>query len=122
MKKIRFNDFPFGNLIKFAIEDGQRIYAERSWPTEEGYHARSVVYLRRGNRVTRKIEDDGRDCDGRLATGATYFFEAGTPKTFQAFSYDWKTGKPDGLAAVQFWQTVEGSGWQRDYQAEAAGY
>lgn len=109
MKNARFWDYINGSDVKITLRPGQQLHHFKAEPTEEGWTSALNVWKHEGDRVTLLSKHDGVDCDGRLAGGGECWCAID----------DLAAREVDG---VKFPDWHEGDRWQRDYQAEAAGY
>jgi hypothetical protein len=103
------NDAP----AKITLKPGQTLRWNRAARTEEGWSSESHEWHwdLDGQQLVEQIDTDGRDCDGRLSTSASYFT---TPHLFQAHE------SPDVSIRFPMWEKI--SAHQRDYSAEAMRY
>jgi hypothetical protein len=107
------NDSP----VKITIPHGRTLRWSHAYRTEEGWSSESHEWHWDGERLIEQIDTDGRDCDGRLSTSASYFT---TPTLFKAH----EPFEPYRvmLDNIRFPKWEEISAHQRDYSAETMGY
>jgi hypothetical protein len=115
-----------GGPVRLSLKVGQSIDLHSGGPTEEGYHrASQVYYIDREKGVLIGEHDwEARDCDGRMSGGQDHW----------AYLDELAVREPYGLRLsalerqeaearrVRYpeWQPLDR--WQRDHQAEAAGF
>lgn len=107
-----------GSPVKLTVREGEELHWGRGWRHEEGWSSESAIYrIERDCREGRlpyvvcEWGTDGTDCDGRLSAGGTSVANVMDLKSGYIESEEVRYPK---------WESEEG--WQRDYQAEAAGY
>ena len=87
------------------LKDGDVYTQESGGPNEEGYSYTTAMYARDGDTVTLGIDTTSRDCDGRLDR------------------HDLMTWREsDGLNQYGYPNWSEEEAFNRDYEAERAGY
>jgi hypothetical protein len=106
------NDAP----VKITLKPGQTLRWSHAARTEEGWSSESHEWHWDGQLVE-QIDTDGRDCDGRLSTSASYFT---TPHLFQAHEAHEPPDSQDVSIRFPRWEKI--SAHQRDYSAESMGY
>jgi len=104
---MRFKTYNNG-VVTLTIEPGQSLEHSTFERTDEGYSASRITWELSddGQELTRFIERDGSDCDGRLSS-TLHQVVATNPMPLNEYGY------PD-------FQDI--SHRRRDYRAEAAGY
>tara|TARA_R110000824_G_scaffold238385_1_gene427160 strand:+ start:521 stop:829 length:309 start_codon:yes stop_codon:yes gene_type:complete len=92
--------------VRLDIQAGERITIESNEQTEEGYSASCVTFelSECGQWLTREIETDARDCDGRLESYKSDIAAAGSVNEY----------------GFLVWRSQES--WQRDQYAELMNY
>lgn len=114
MQNVHFWDFINGGPVKLTLKPGQKLHHYQAEPTDEGWHSELNIweYVAPDGYVLVEHESDGVDCDGRLSRGGHRWFYI--EDAAEGYCPD-----EDGIV-YPLWQS--GEHWQRDYQAEAAGY
>lgn len=107
-----------GRWVRLALRDGQSVTMHDGAPTDEGYSYESETFTREGDLIVSEYTSEARDCDGRLDRHATYVCPIDRLQAREANEYQ-ATDLGAG-ARLPDWQ--DGHAWQRDYEAEAAGY
>ena len=112
MRNIRFWVFTNNGPVKLTLKPGQKLSHYQAEPTDEGWSSQydSWEYVAPDGYVLNEFESDGVDCDGRLSRGG---YRA-------CMMDDLDSGAEFDGVQYPAWQRYES--WQRDYQAEAAGY
>lgn len=111
MAQARFWIWWNDGFVRLKLNPGQSVVAWRGGPTDEGYSRTVETYAYDGAIVSRTIEEDGRDCDGRHE----YFWEG-----FCEFTLLKSRAAEGEIFGVPAWEeTCKG---QRDHFAEAMGY
>lgn len=110
----RFHAWINGGLVTLTIRPDRSLTHTTGGPTDEGYAWFSETWALGETddgrpAVLRSYHKDACDCDGRLSSGGTLICPLGRLRTQSIRGHMY----PD-------WQTQEQ--YQRDYQAEAAGY
>lgn len=106
-----------GSPVRLTMRDGDRIDLHRRWPTDEGYSEEAAAYTHDGNSIGCDYFHAGRDCDGYLEGGA--FTTCGLGALTARAPYD-RSLIAQGIRWPE-WKKPAAI-WQRDPQAEAAGY
>lgn len=102
---------------RVTIRNGQELHHHRGAPTDEGWESESHRWAFDGVTVTQDWFSDGSDCDGRLSSGASVQANA---EQRNSMTEDYSGAPlPEGVRMTA-WERVDC--FQRDYQAEAAGY
>lgn len=104
---------PGGSPVRMKLRPGQSLSRSEGGPTDEGYSAQGDTFEHCGDHVRREWWNDGRDCDGMFSQGGESCCRA---DQLDSHICDWE-GKTE---TWPLWQPADQ--WQRDYQAEAAGY
>jgi len=98
--------------VKITLKPGQTLRWSRSSRDEEGFSWESESWEHEGEIVRNEWASGGRDCDGTVRCGKTFFCPLENLKKEKHYL------KKDLF--LPEWKEEEA--WQRDYQAEAAGY
>ena len=98
--------------VKISLKPGQTLaYSTGRRATDEGWDFYAERWTHEGDRVRRESISDGVDCDGRLS---------GYCESESLIEADLQAGyETDGVVYPR-WREIDR--YQRDYQAEAAGY
>ena len=99
-----------GSPVKISLAEGQRLGWHQHQIHDEGWSSEYTVWEASRGIVTLEAGTDGVDCDGRLSTG----YDALCPRYALALGNDY-----EGVTYAD-WQPIDT--YQRDYEAEAAGY
>lgn len=102
--------------VKVSLLPGEQRVHHTGGPDEEGWHYASTCWTHLGDRVQREESWCSRDCDGEMRGGSTYFSKLDRLEVEPA-DRESEERTPRLLPA---W--VEEDSYQRDLQAEAAGY
>lgn len=97
--------------VKITLHPGQRLSACRGSPTEEGWYQEWMTLYYLEGMVSMVREHHERDCDGRVDTGEDLICSLNGLR--QILDED------DGSRWPRWTPKNE---WQRDYEAEKAGY
>ena len=117
MKNARFWTWANGAYVKLTLKPGQRLSWSRFIREDEGWSESGETWelSRDGLAIILEWYSDGCDCDGRLSNGGDMIASA-DPFTFEPSPQC----APGEIIMRPDWQ--DGDQYQRDYQAEAAGY
>jgi len=106
----RFWTYINGGPVKLTLHPGQRLTWGKWERTDEGWSSEAYTWTHEEQWVSLQWCDDGVDCDGRMRRGG---------KSFVPLTSLHAGNTMDGIT-YPAWR--EKDSWQRDYQAEAAGY
>lgn len=109
-RNARFWAYVNGSNVKLTLSPGRSLAWYQSYPHDEGWSSVYERWTHEGDRITREIATDGRDCDGRFST-----FTAGHCPIDKLAEIEEISGEN-----YPAWQRDESS--QRDYTAESMGY
>ena len=107
----RFWVYHNDDVVKLTLRPAQSLTAWTYTTDEEGWCATSEHWSHEGDSVVNTWDSIGVDCDGKLRTGGSR--RAALDKLHE---YRYEPGEP------KFPKWEDTAQWQRDYQAEAAGY
>lgn len=96
---------------KITLRPGQRLGAYRGGPTEEGYFQEWITLYYQEGMVSCIRESEERDCDGRLDYGEDLICPVS--KLREIIDEEDQTRWPRWIPKNE---------WQRDHEAEKAGY
>lgn len=111
-RTVRFWEYGAPGPVRISLRPGQTLSHCRSGRTEEGWSYVATRWSYEDGMVIREVISDGRDCDGRLATFATF--------TCPVEKLNDVRFTPESAIRYPRWNQI--SAHQRDYQAEAYGY
>jgi hypothetical protein len=114
MRNARFWEFINGAPVKLTLTPGQTLHHYQGGPTDEGWSSEATSWRlsNNGRMLRREHTSDGADCDGRVSSGCDAV-ALPDPADFVPLYYSPELSRP-------YWR--DAGGWQRDRQAEAAGY
>ena len=101
-----------GDWVKLTLRPDQELEHAFCEPTDEGWHSEYVCWSHAGDRVELQFLDRSRCCDGRYDRGGTLIAALDSLANRKPY-YDDDPMLPS-------WRTDRE--WQRDHNAEAAGY
>lgn len=102
-----------GGFVKLTIKPGAKVQFGTFERHDEGYSRSSETIEYDGAVVTRRYEDDGTDCDGRMWRAGMVTCDV---TQLKAHVVDSEPTWPQ----LPLWELEDSN--QRDYAAEAAGY
>jgi len=110
-QRVRFWDWWLDDWVKISVEPFKDVELNCGGPTDEGwaYEARRFEWDIFDGVIKCHMASEGRDCDGRHSSGATFIWTPGG----QLGEADDGTKRPEWISERN---------WQRDHAAEAAGY
>lgn len=115
----RFWVYTDAGPVKLTLRPGQSLTHYVGGATDEGWSSFSSTWSHEGDHVRREWCDDGRDCDGRLTRGGTDACPIGELAAGMPIYWPENEELFEGIH-VPAWG--EPDRWQRDEQAELAGY
>jgi hypothetical protein len=101
------------------LHKDQELACSEGGQTDEGFSYTGHSWLFDGEEVTYSTHTNALDCDGPISHGGTSYCRLADLKHHISDDF----AGDDMFATIRFpkWQE-RGKGWQRDYNAEAAGY
>lgn len=118
LRNARFWIWENDDWVKVTVKVHQQLVWYQGGPTHEGWRSKRVVFTHVGDVIERETTSDGCDCDGRLTRTHTEICKIENLKLDEPYreegSNDWV---PPGVP-----QWEKESSFQRDYEAERAGY
>jgi hypothetical protein len=109
-KVVRFWVWHTDGYVRLTVRNGQSLTWVSRGPTDEGWSERGEIWRYDDGVLVNESWTDGRDCDGRFATGDEFM----CPWTDLAAHVT-----PDKVGTPKWTRLRAG---QRDYSAEAMGY
>jgi len=106
----RFWSWMNGHPVKITLRPGQTLTWSKWQRTDEGWDAFSSTWSHVGDGVRYEWCNDGVDCDERLRQGG------------EAFAALEGLRAGNEVEGITYPHWARRNTWQRDYQAEAAGY
>ena len=103
-----------GGWVHLSIHPGDTFTFRTSHRHDEGYHREEETFEYRFGQISRTVDTDGRDCDGRMSTHTELYC--------YLCDLDKNESARDGETPVRIpsWQRDASHCHQRDYAAEAA--
>lgn len=123
-KRVHFWDAVNGDWVKITLEKGQTLIHRKSGYTDEGWFSEETRWSfdEDGTGLSRRIETDGRDCDGRVSSYLQQWCPLCDIDRGLCFLKQAEDG--ENFYSDEFYRPI----WQdqfmgqRDYSAEAMGY
>lgn len=109
-RNARFWTYVNKGPVKLTLRFGQSLTWSKWERTDEGWSSEGYTWTHEEQGVRRQWGSDGVDCDGRLRQGGELYAPLAALHA----------GRTVDDVTYPAWEKVES--WQRDYQAEAAGY
>ena len=112
----RFFAWINGGWVKITLNPGESFTHETGGPDEEGWSRNSTTWTYDGWCVHREYTSEGRDCDGRHASGGEDFCDVNN-LTAYVDEYD-----PEMPHLPKWERDSQSRDWNYDQYAEMAGY
>lgn len=111
IRNARFWTWINGDWVKLTLMPDSSLTHYVGHRTDEGYHSETVTWEHDGDGVVMSCSTDGCDCDGRLSSESEFFCPLDRLQT--------EDREEEGILAPEWHKKTV---WQRDYEAEKAGY
>lgn len=111
-RNARFWEHTMTGLVRITLKPGQELTYSVGRTDDEGWRRECTTWRHTGEGVEMEYQMEARDCDGRMSTGHVIF----APLDRLSAGYH------DQVEGIRFPVYLSQEVWQRDHQAEAAGY
>lgn len=103
----------YGNgIVRIKLRKGQEVSCSEGGQTDEGFSYTGHCWSFDGEEVTYNTVTNARDCDGPISHGGSGYCKLADLQGHES--------REDGVRFPKW--SSRGKDWQRDYNAEAAGY